>query len=47
LPSAFFLSILSPEATEPNGLIYIAYIGAILLAVGLFIMGIGLLKAIK
>jgi len=26
-PAAFFLSVLSPEVTEPNALIYIAYLG--------------------
>jgi hypothetical protein len=44
LPAAFFLSILSPEATQPNALIYLAYIGAVVLAIGLLILGIGLLK---
>src|SRR5215213_1118055 len=27
LPLAFFLSVLSPEATEPNAMIYLAYVG--------------------
>jgi hypothetical protein len=45
LPAAFFLSVLSPEATEPNALIYLAYLGALLLAGGLLILGIGLLKS--
>ena len=39
LPVAFFLSVLSPDATEPNALIYLAYIGAISLAVGLLSWG--------
>ena len=26
LPVAFFLSVLSPEATEPNAIIYLAYV---------------------
>src|SRR3954451_20839829 len=26
-PAAFFLSVLSPEATKPNALIYLAYVG--------------------
>src|SRR3990170_4272340 len=29
LPLAFFLSVLSPEATEPNAMIYLAYVGAV------------------
>src|ERR671911_2618478 len=31
LPAAFFLSVLSPDATEPNFLINLAYLGAVLL----------------
>jgi hypothetical protein len=41
---AFFLSILSPEATEPNALIYLAYVGAVSLAVGLLVLGVGLIR---
>ncbi len=44
LPVAFFLSVLSPEATEPNGLIYLAYVGAVVLALGVFVLGIGLVR---
>jgi hypothetical protein len=44
LPAAFFLSVLAPDATEPNGLIYLAYVGAASLAVGLIALGIGLLR---
>ena len=44
LPAAFFLSVLSPDATEPNGMIYLAYIGAAMLALGLVVLGVGLLK---
>jgi len=36
-PSSCILpSVLKPNATEPNGLIYLAYVGAILLAAGVF-----------
>ena len=35
LPAAFFLSVLSPDASSPNQLIYLAYVGAVLLAIGL------------
>jgi hypothetical protein len=45
LPVAFFLSVLTPEATEPNALIYLAYIGAILLGAALFTLGIGILRS--
>ncbi len=44
LPVAFFLSVLSPDATEPNGLIYLAYVGAVVLAAGVLTLGVGLLR---
>jgi hypothetical protein len=44
LPAAFFLSVLSPDATEPNGLIYLAYVGGVSLAVGLLVLGVGLIR---
>lgn len=44
LPAAFFLSVLSPDATEPNFLINLAYLGAILLVAGLITLGVGLLR---
>lgn len=43
LPAAYFLSVLSPMATKPNGLIYLAYVGAVSLTIGLIVLGIGLL----
>jgi hypothetical protein len=44
VPAAFFLSVVSPDATSPNGLIYLAYVGAALLAVSVLVLGIGLVK---
>jgi hypothetical protein len=44
LPTAFFFSVLSPHASEPNGFIYLAYVGAIILALGLLALGVGLLR---
>jgi hypothetical protein len=44
LPVAFFLSVASPEATEPNALIYLAYVGAVSLGVGLLVLGVGLIR---
>ena len=44
LPAAFFLSVLSPEATEPNAMIYLAYAGAVSLVAGLLILGVGLVR---
>jgi hypothetical protein len=44
LPAAFFLSVLSPQAAEPNALIYLAYLGALILAAGVLTLGIGLVR---
>ncbi len=44
VPAAFFLSVLSPDAKAPNAIIYFAYVGAVLLAVGVFVLGIGLVR---
>jgi len=45
LPMAFFFSVLTSEAREPNGFIYLAYVGAVVLATGVLTLGVGLLKA--
>ncbi len=47
LPAAFFFSVLKPDATEPNSFIYLAYVGAVILAIGLFTLGIGLIRKRK
>jgi uncharacterized membrane protein len=44
LPVAFFQAVLSPDATEPNALIYLAYVGAVVLTVGFAVLGVGLLR---
>jgi hypothetical protein len=44
MPLAFFLSIASPSATHPGSLIYLAFIGAVILAFGLLTIGIGLIR---
>jgi high-affinity Fe2+/Pb2+ permease len=44
LPAALFFSVLTPDATRLNGLIYLAYVGAVILAAGLLILGIGLIR---
>ena len=41
---AFFLSALSPQTTEPNALIYLAYVAGVVLAVGLLVLAVGLLR---
>jgi len=45
LPAAFFLSVTHADATEPNALINLAYVGGALLTAGLLTLGIGLLRA--
>jgi len=44
IPAAFFLSVLDPQSTEPNKLIYLAYAGFALLAATLLTLGIGLIR---
>jgi hypothetical protein len=44
VPAAFFLSVLSPDATAPNALIYLAYVGAVVLAAGVPVLGVGLIR---
>jgi hypothetical protein len=41
---AFFLSVIPPEATQPNGMIYLAYVAGLLLAVGLLVLAVGLIR---
>jgi hypothetical protein len=45
LPVAFFLSVLSPDATEPSAIIYLAYLGGVVLIAGMLSLGVGLLRA--
>ncbi len=44
MPAGFFFSVLKPDATEPNSLIYLTYAGAAVLATGVLILGIGLIR---
>jgi hypothetical protein len=45
LPIAFFLSVLSPDTSRPTPIVYLAYLGAVLLVTGLLTLGVGLLRA--
>jgi hypothetical protein len=45
LPASFFLSVVSPDAAEPSGLIYVAYLGAASLGLGVLSLGVGLIRA--
>jgi hypothetical protein len=38
-------SVLDPAATEPNALINLAYVGAVLVAGGTLTLGIGLVRS--
>ena len=44
LPVAFFLSVLAPDAREPNALIHLAWVGAASIAAGVVVLGVGLLR---
>src|SRR5918998_5148447 len=44
MPIAFFLSMLSPQAREPNALINLAFVAGVVLAVGLLVLGVGLIR---
>ena len=47
IPAAFFLSVASPTAREPNGLINLAYIGVLFLAGAVLSLGVGLIRAAR
>ena len=42
----FFFSVLPPTATQPNGAFSLIYLGAVVLAVAVVSLGIGLIKAV-
>jgi hypothetical protein len=45
IPGGFFLSVIRPGTTQPNGLVRMIPAGAIVLAVGFATLGVGLLAA--
>jgi uncharacterized membrane protein len=47
VPAAFFLSVASPRATHPNGLMNLAYVGALFFAAGVLTLGVGLIRAAR
>jgi len=47
IPAAFFLSVASPTAKQPNGLMNLAYVGALFLAAAVLSLGVGLIRAAK
>ena len=44
LPVAFFFSVLTPDATKPNAMINLAHVGAVVLALAVLTLGIGLIR---
>jgi hypothetical protein len=44
MPAGFFFSVASPAATEPSSLITLTYAGGVVLAIGVFTLGIGLVR---
>jgi hypothetical protein len=44
VPAALFLSVLTPDATTPNGHIYLAYLRAALLAISVVVLGVDLVR---
>jgi len=44
VPADFFFSVVSPDATAPNNLINLVYVGATVLAIGVFTLGVGLIR---
>ena len=44
ISAGFFVSVPAPDATQPNGLVWLIYLGAVVLAFGVVALGIGLLK---
>jgi hypothetical protein len=45
MPLGFFLSMPSPDATAPNRLVSLIYVGAATLALGVLTLGVGLLRS--
>jgi hypothetical protein len=46
ISGGFFFSVLPPTTTQPNGAVSLIYLGALVLAVAVVSLGIGLLKAV-
>lgn len=44
VPLGFFLSVPSPNATAPNRAVSLIYLGAVLLAISVLTLGVGLLR---
>jgi len=47
IPAAFFLSVASPQAKQPNSFMNLAYLGALFLASAILSLGVGLIRAAR
>jgi hypothetical protein len=45
IPAGFFLSVAPPSSERPNGAIQLVYLGALVLAISVLILGVGLVRA--
>lgn len=45
IPVGFFFSMLSPTATQPGSAVSLIYIGAVCLAAGVLLLGVGLIRS--
>ncbi len=44
ISAGFFFSMLPPTASQPSGAVSLIYVGAVILAIGVVTLGIGLLR---
>jgi hypothetical protein len=45
IPTGFFLSMLSPTAVQPSSVVGLIYVGAVALAAGVLLLGVGLIRS--
>jgi hypothetical protein len=45
ISAGFFFSMLPPTATQPNGAIFLIYVGAVILAAAVLTLGVGLIRS--
>ena len=45
ISAGFFLSMLSPTATRPSSAVGLIYVGAVVLATGVLLLGVGLIRS--
>jgi len=45
IPAGFFSSMLSPTAAEPSSAVGLIYVGAVVLATGVLLLGVGLVRS--